>query len=172
MLSLFRHVQLSVTLWAVACQAPLSMGFSRQGYWSASCALLQGLFPTQGWKWILMSPALCHPFTTNPGQLQKAHVNLLAVLTPSPRCIPDGPSWSISPISLQPHLGHPVQLGHSAPSPSLPSPSVRATQACSPHSVLAGTLQLQTATSAGVFPTSGGLTRVLNPMSNNAPQID
>ena len=27
-------VQLFVTLWAVACQAPLSMGFSRQEYWS------------------------------------------------------------------------------------------------------------------------------------------
>ena len=28
------HVLLSVTLWAVFCQAPLSMGFSRPGYWS------------------------------------------------------------------------------------------------------------------------------------------
>ena len=28
------HVCLFVTLWTVACQAPLSMGFSRQEYWS------------------------------------------------------------------------------------------------------------------------------------------
>ena len=28
------HVQLSVTLWTAAYQAPLSMGFSRQEYWS------------------------------------------------------------------------------------------------------------------------------------------
>jgi len=28
------HVQLFATLWTVAYQAPLSMGFSRQGYWS------------------------------------------------------------------------------------------------------------------------------------------
>ena len=28
------YVQLCVTLWTVACQAPLSMGFSRQEYWS------------------------------------------------------------------------------------------------------------------------------------------
>ena len=28
------RVQLSVTPWTVACQAPLSMGFSRQEYWS------------------------------------------------------------------------------------------------------------------------------------------
>ena len=34
MLSHFSHVQLFVTLWTVAHQAPLSMGFSRQEYWS------------------------------------------------------------------------------------------------------------------------------------------
>ena len=39
---LLSHVQLFVTPWTVARQAPLSMGFSRQGYWS-------GLpFPTPG----------------------------------------------------------------------------------------------------------------------------
>ena len=30
----FSHVQICATLWTVAHQAPLSMGFSRQGYWS------------------------------------------------------------------------------------------------------------------------------------------
>ena len=34
MLSHFSHVQLFVTLWTVAHQAPLTMGFSRQEYWS------------------------------------------------------------------------------------------------------------------------------------------
>ena len=34
MFSSFSRVQLSVTLWTIACQSPLSMGFSRQGYWS------------------------------------------------------------------------------------------------------------------------------------------
>ena len=34
MLSHFSHVQLFVILWTVAHQAPLSMGFSRQEYWS------------------------------------------------------------------------------------------------------------------------------------------
>ena len=33
MLSRFSRVQLSVTLYTVACQVPLSMGFSRQEYW-------------------------------------------------------------------------------------------------------------------------------------------
>ena len=34
MFSCFSHVQLFATLWTTACQAPLSMGFSRQEYWS------------------------------------------------------------------------------------------------------------------------------------------
>ena len=34
MLSRFSHVQLFATLWTVAGQAPLSMRFSRQEYWS------------------------------------------------------------------------------------------------------------------------------------------
>ena len=44
-------VQLFVTLWAVACQAPLSMGFPRQEYWSRvplptpGNSLIQGLNP-------------------------------------------------------------------------------------------------------------------------------
>ena len=42
------HVQLFVTLWTVARQAPLSMGFSRQEYWSGCHALFQGIFLTQG----------------------------------------------------------------------------------------------------------------------------
>ena len=33
-LSCFSHVQLFATLWTVACQVLLSMGFSRQEYWS------------------------------------------------------------------------------------------------------------------------------------------
>ena len=34
MLSCISCVQLFETPWMVACQTPLSMGFSRQGYWS------------------------------------------------------------------------------------------------------------------------------------------
>ena len=34
MLSRFSHVQLFATLWTIACQAPLSMGFSWQEFWS------------------------------------------------------------------------------------------------------------------------------------------
>ena len=34
MLSCFSHIQLFATLWTVAPQAPLFMGFSKQEYWS------------------------------------------------------------------------------------------------------------------------------------------
>ena len=39
--SRFSHVQLFVTPWTVARQAPLSMGFSRQEYWSGLPCPLQ-----------------------------------------------------------------------------------------------------------------------------------
>ena len=44
----FSRVQLFVTPWTVACQAPLSLGFSRQEYWSGLPCLLQKIVPTQG----------------------------------------------------------------------------------------------------------------------------
>ena len=40
--------QLFSTPQIVAHQAPLSVGFSRQEYWSGLPCLLQGIFPTQG----------------------------------------------------------------------------------------------------------------------------
>ena len=40
------RIRLFATPWTVAYQAPLSMGFSRQEYWSG--LLLQEIFPTQG----------------------------------------------------------------------------------------------------------------------------
>ena len=42
------HVRLFTTPWTVAYQAPLSMGFSRQEYWSGCHCLLQRIFLTQG----------------------------------------------------------------------------------------------------------------------------
>ena len=45
MLSHFNRAQLFATLWTVACQAPLSMGFSRQEYWSGLPGLLPGDLP-------------------------------------------------------------------------------------------------------------------------------
>ena len=54
-LSCFSRVQLFATLWTVACQAPLSMGYPRQEYLGGLHALLQGIFPPQGSKSHLMS---------------------------------------------------------------------------------------------------------------------
>ena len=42
-----RHVQFFVTLCTVACQAPLSMGLSRQEYWSRLPFPLPGIFLTR-----------------------------------------------------------------------------------------------------------------------------
>ena len=47
-LSHFSHVQLFVTLWTVARKAPLSMGFSRQEYWSGLQFHSPGDLPSPG----------------------------------------------------------------------------------------------------------------------------
>ena len=48
MLSCFSCVWLCATLWTVACQPPLSVGFSRQEHWSGLPCLSLVIFPTQG----------------------------------------------------------------------------------------------------------------------------
>ena len=62
MLSHFSCVWLSAILWIITCQVPLSMGLSRQGYWSGLQALLQGLhtlLPCQPRDWTCISYASC-----------------------------------------------------------------------------------------------------------------
>ena len=49
-LSHFSHVQLFVTPWTVARQAPQSMGFSRQEYWSGLPLPSPGDLPNPGIK--------------------------------------------------------------------------------------------------------------------------
>ena len=46
--SCFSCVPFFATSWTVAFQVPLSMGFSRQEYWSGLPCPPQGIFPTQG----------------------------------------------------------------------------------------------------------------------------
>ena len=56
-LSHFSPVRLFATPWTVACQAPLSVGFSRQKYWS-------GLpFPSPG---DLLNPGIEHKLLLSP----------------------------------------------------------------------------------------------------------
>ena len=63
--SVCSHVQLSVTPWIVAHQAPLSMGLSRQEYWSELPFPTPGNLPNPGIKpKSLASPALAGRFFT------------------------------------------------------------------------------------------------------------
>ena len=65
MLSHFSHFRLCVTLWTVARQAPLSMEFSRQEYWSRLPCPPPGDLPNPGIEpTALMSPALSGGFFT------------------------------------------------------------------------------------------------------------
>ena len=60
---LLSRVQLVVTLWTVSHQAPLSMGFSRQEYWSELPFPSAGDLPDPGIKPVsLASPALADVF--------------------------------------------------------------------------------------------------------------
>ena len=75
------HVQLSATPWTAAHQAPLSMGFSRQEYWSGVPCPPPGDLPDLKIELVsLMSPALAGEFftTEQPGKpqiIQWAHSN-------------------------------------------------------------------------------------------------
>ena len=65
MLSHFSYVRLFMTLWTVAHQAPLSMGFSSQEHWSGLPRPPPGDLPKPGIEPVsLMSPALAGQFFT------------------------------------------------------------------------------------------------------------
>ena len=58
----FSRVQLFATLWTAAHQAPLSMGFSKQGYWSGLPVIPgERLFPTElpWYCWKPLDRVLC-----------------------------------------------------------------------------------------------------------------
>ena len=61
---LLSHVRLFATLWTVAQQAPLYLGFHRQEYWSAFPFPPPGDLPNTGIE--LMSPVSPACFTTEP----------------------------------------------------------------------------------------------------------
>ena len=65
MLSHFSHVQPFMTPWTVAYQAPVSMGFSRQEYWSGFPCLPPGYISNPQIKPMsLMFPQLADRFFT------------------------------------------------------------------------------------------------------------
>ena len=76
-LSHFSCVWLCVTLWTVACQAPLSMRFSRQEYWSGLPCPSPRDLPNPGIKRTsLRSPALAGGFFTKSA-IWEAHCDIL-----------------------------------------------------------------------------------------------
>ena len=108
---LFSHVQLCVIPWTVACQAPLSVGFSRQKH----CSGLSfpspdlpnpGIEPTS-----LLSPALAKGFFTTvpPGKpIQVTRCKLLLLLF----------SHQVMSDSLRPHGLQHTRLPCPSPSPA------------------------------------------------------
>ena len=65
LLSHFSRIQLFATLWTVAHQVPLSMGFSRQEYWDGLPYHPPGDLPKPGMESMsLVSPALAGKFFT------------------------------------------------------------------------------------------------------------
>ena len=65
------RIQLSAAPWTVACQAPLSMEFSRQEYWSGLPFPIPGDLPDPGIERVfLASPALAGRFFTTSATWQ------------------------------------------------------------------------------------------------------
>ena len=77
MLSCFSPVQLFVILWAVARQAPLSMGFSWHEYWSGLPRPPSGDLPDPGIEPVsLTSPVLAGGFFTASTTWGPLHLKL------------------------------------------------------------------------------------------------
>ena len=94
---LLSHIRLFATLWTVAHQAPLSMGFSRQEYWSGLPFPTPGDLPHPGIEAIaLASPLLAGGF-----------------FTPNTTCAPrsySNPDNCISTQKQHPHILNPIPV--------------------------------------------------------------
>ena len=76
-LSCFRLVRLFATLWTIAHQAPLSVGFSRQEYWSGLLCPNPGDLPDPGIEpKSLMSPALAGRLVATNATWEASHFSL------------------------------------------------------------------------------------------------
>ena len=118
------HVWLFASPWTVAHQAPLSMGFSRQEYWSALPFPSPGDLPDPGIepaatiaKWIQSCPTLCNPIdgsppgSTAPGILQARALEWVAI------SFSNAWEWKVKVKSLSPVrlLATPWTTAHQAP---------------------------------------------------------
>ena len=78
MLSCFSHIQLFVTPWTVAHKSPLSMGFSRQEYWSGLPFPTPGDLPNSGIKPRSPASQVSSLLSEPPGNLLKLYSKQLA----------------------------------------------------------------------------------------------
>ena len=99
-LSCFSHVWPCATPWAIACQAALSMGFSRQEYWSGLPFPPPGDLPNPGIELVsLTTPALAGGFFTARTTWQALISLGWALQKHQCRCLPTGIlSQVISPV--------------------------------------------------------------------------
>ena len=114
----FSHVRLFATLWTVARQAHLSMGFSRQEYWSGLPFPPLGDIPDLGIEpQSLMSPALAGEFFTSSAtwEARNCIAEMLMNLPGVKQTKSGAISWKILPQSPIPH----PKL---APAPNLGTP--------------------------------------------------
>ena len=97
-----RHVQLFVTPWTVTCQAPLSLEFPRQEYWSGLPFPSPRDLPNPGIEptsWV--SPALAGGFfTTEPFLFNSKQMSLLSLPQSRQLTTPTVSTWN--PCSLAP----------------------------------------------------------------------
>ena len=79
------HVQLFATPWTIACQAPLSVGFPRQEYWSGLPFPSPGDLPDPGVEYV--SPTLAGGFYTTESPAEpilfttSLHLHVAALLS-------------------------------------------------------------------------------------------
>ena len=78
------RVWLFGTPWTVVRQPPLSVGFSRQEYWSGCHFLLQGIFPTQDWTYVSSTSCIAGGFFTTEPLEKPRNWQILQIRTPPP----------------------------------------------------------------------------------------
>ena len=80
MLSHFSCVQLFVTLWTITLQAPLSMRFTRQEYWSGLPCPPPGHLPDPGIEYVSLSLLHWHVGSSLPAPPGKLHATKASTL--------------------------------------------------------------------------------------------
>ena len=80
-LSHFSHVWPFATLWTIACQVSLSMGFSRQEYWNCFLCPPPGDLPDPGiWSATLTSPATAGQYFTTSTNSWERHIFMNCII--------------------------------------------------------------------------------------------